>query len=39
VKQVSNGGLHQDGGHTVYYIPTYDGVSNVTAFAPVCIIS
>ncbi|KAF2677658.1 hypothetical protein K458DRAFT_319187 [Lentithecium fluviatile CBS 122367] len=34
VPQVSNGGLHQDGGMTVYYIPPYDGVSNVTAFTP-----
>jgi hypothetical protein len=34
VRQVENGGLHQNGGMTVYYIPTYDGVSNVTAFTP-----
>ncbi|KAF2641771.1 hypothetical protein P280DRAFT_489190 [Massarina eburnea CBS 473.64] len=34
IKQVENGGLHQDGGMTVYYIPPYDGVSNVTAFSP-----
>lgn len=35
VKQFANAGLHQRGGMTVYYIPPYDGVSNVTAFTPV----
>jgi hypothetical protein len=35
VQQFENGGLHQRGGMTVYYIPPYDGVSNVTAFKPV----
>lgn len=35
VEQFPNGGLTQNGGITVYYIPPYDGVSNVTAFKPV----
>lgn len=35
VSQFENGGLKQNGGITVYYIPPYDGVSNVTAFKPV----
>lgn len=35
VSQFPNGGLVQNGGFTVYYIPPYDGVSNVTAFSPV----
>jgi hypothetical protein len=35
VQQFPNGGLNQRGGMTVYYIPPYDGVSNVTAFKPV----
>ncbi len=35
VAQFENGGLKQNGGITVYYIPPYDGVSNVTAFTPV----
>lgn len=35
VAQFENGGLKQDGGITVYCIPPYDGVSNVTAFTPV----
>ena len=35
VEQFPNGGLTQNGGITVYYIPPYDGVSNVTAFTPV----
>lgn len=35
VAQFENGGLKQNGGITVYYIPPYDGVSNVTAFQPV----
>ncbi|KAE9379774.1 hypothetical protein N431DRAFT_326643 [Stipitochalara longipes BDJ] len=34
VEQFPNGGLTQNGGITVYYIPPYDGVSNVTAFTP-----
>ncbi|RYN32842.1 hypothetical protein AA0113_g2373 [Alternaria arborescens] len=34
VQQFPNGGLNQRGGMTVYYIPPYDGVSNVTAFKP-----
>ncbi|PSN74520.1 hypothetical protein BS50DRAFT_605984 [Corynespora cassiicola Philippines] len=34
VNQFPNGGLVQNGGITVYYIPPYDGVSNVTAFKP-----
>ncbi|KAH7409705.1 hypothetical protein BKA64DRAFT_693482 [Cadophora sp. MPI-SDFR-AT-0126] len=34
VAQLENGGLKQNGGITVYYIPPYDGVSNVTAFTP-----
>ncbi|KAK0110197.1 hypothetical protein ONS96_001820 [Cadophora gregata f. sp. sojae] len=34
VAQFENGGLKQNGGITVYYIPPYDGVSNVTAFTP-----
>ncbi|ORY09841.1 hypothetical protein BCR34DRAFT_625552 [Clohesyomyces aquaticus] len=34
VQQFENGGLRQNGGITVYYIPPYDGVSNVTAFKP-----
>ena len=35
VGQFANGGLVQNGGVTVYYIPPYDGISNVTAFKPV----
>lgn len=35
VPQLVNMGLKADGGLTVYYIPPYDGKSNVTAFAPV----
>jgi hypothetical protein len=35
VGQFANGGLVQNGGVTVYYIPPYDGVTNVTAFKPV----
>lgn len=35
VEQFPNGGLTQNGGITVYYIPPYDGVSNVTAFKAV----
>jgi hypothetical protein len=35
VSQFPNGGLTQNGGITVYYIPPYDGVSNTTAFKPV----
>jgi hypothetical protein len=38
VQQFENGGLRQRGGMTVYYIPPYDGVSNVTAFKPVSIV-
>ncbi|KAF2729550.1 hypothetical protein EJ04DRAFT_515858 [Polyplosphaeria fusca] len=34
VEQFANGGLVQRGGITVYYIPPYDKVSNVTAFKP-----
>ncbi|KAF2199514.1 hypothetical protein GQ43DRAFT_450205 [Delitschia confertaspora ATCC 74209] len=34
VQQFPNGGLVQNGGITVYYIPPYDGVSNVTSFKP-----
>ncbi|KAF2274689.1 uncharacterized protein EI97DRAFT_96981 [Westerdykella ornata] len=34
VQQFENEGLRQRGGMTVYYIPPYDGVSNVTAFKP-----
>ncbi|KAF2792482.1 hypothetical protein K505DRAFT_246579 [Melanomma pulvis-pyrius CBS 109.77] len=34
VQQFENGGLKQNQGMTVYYIPPYDGVSNVTAFKP-----
>jgi hypothetical protein len=34
VAQFPNEGLTQNGGITVYYIPPYDGVSNVTAFKP-----
>ncbi|KAF2260680.1 hypothetical protein CC78DRAFT_555473 [Lojkania enalia] len=34
VPQFANGGLVQRGGITVYYIPPYDGVSNVTSFQP-----
>ncbi|KAF2193918.1 hypothetical protein K469DRAFT_617659 [Zopfia rhizophila CBS 207.26] len=34
VQQFPNGGLKQNGGITVYYIPPYDGVSKVTAFKP-----
>ncbi|KAH8662806.1 hypothetical protein BGZ60DRAFT_454444 [Tricladium varicosporioides] len=34
VSQFPNEGLKQNGGITVYYIPPYDGVSNVTAFKP-----
>lgn len=37
VAQFPNGGLKQNGGITVYYIPPYDGVSNVTAFKPVSV--
>jgi hypothetical protein len=35
VEQFPNGGLKQNGGLTVYYIPPYDGVSKVTAFKQV----
>jgi len=35
VSQNANGGLVQNGGITVYYIPPYDGVTNVTVFKPV----
>jgi hypothetical protein len=35
VQQYPNLGLNQRGGMTVYYIPPYDGYSNVTAFKPV----
>ncbi len=35
VSQFPNEGLTQNGGITVYYIPPYDGVSNVTAFKQV----
>jgi hypothetical protein len=35
VQQFENGGLKQNQGMTVYYIPPYDGVSNVTAFKTV----
>lgn len=38
VAQFPNGGLKQNGGITVYYIPPYDGVTNVTAFKPVSIV-
>ncbi|KAI1215041.1 uncharacterized protein F4807DRAFT_18544 [Annulohypoxylon truncatum] len=34
VPQLVNMGLKADGGLTVYYIPPYDGKSNVTAFKP-----
>ncbi|PMD38709.1 hypothetical protein L207DRAFT_597311 [Hyaloscypha variabilis F] len=34
VAQFPNGGLKQNGGITVYYIPPYDGVTNVTTFKP-----
>ncbi len=34
VAQFPNGGLQEIGGITVYYIPPYDGVTNVTAFTP-----
>ncbi|KAI0977430.1 hypothetical protein F4678DRAFT_468602 [Xylaria arbuscula] len=34
VPQMVNMGLKADGGITVYYIPPYDGKSNVTAFKP-----
>ncbi|KAI0122981.1 hypothetical protein BJ170DRAFT_704194 [Xylariales sp. AK1849] len=34
VPQMANLGLKADGGLTVYYIPPYDGISNVTAFKP-----
>ncbi|ORY71702.1 uncharacterized protein BCR38DRAFT_480191 [Pseudomassariella vexata] len=34
VPQLANQGLKADGGLTVYYIPPYDGKSNVTAFKP-----
>ena len=35
VEQFPNGGLALSGGITVYDIPPYDGVSNVTALKPV----
>lgn len=35
VPQQANGGLVQNGGLTAYYIPPYDGVTNVTTFKPV----
>jgi hypothetical protein len=35
VAQFPNGGLKQNRGITVYYIPPYDGVTNMTAFKPV----
>lgn len=35
VPQLVNMGLKADGGLTVYYIPPYDGKTNVTAFKPV----
>jgi Domain of unknown function (DUF1996) len=36
VPQLTNLGLRgKNGGLTVYYIPPYDGVTNVTAFKPV----
>ena len=35
VAQFPNAGLNQNGGITVYYIPPYDRVTNVTAFKPV----
>jgi hypothetical protein len=35
VPQLANQGLKADGGITVYYIPPYDGKTNVTAFKPV----
>jgi len=38
IEQFPNGGLTQNGGITVYYIPPYDQVSNVTAFTPVGIL-
>ncbi|KJR83687.1 uncharacterized protein SPSK_00155 [Sporothrix schenckii 1099-18] len=34
VPQMANQGLRADGGLTVYYIPPYDGHTNVTAFKP-----
>ncbi|CAK7231396.1 hypothetical protein SCUCBS95973_007898 [Sporothrix curviconia] len=34
VPQMANQGLRADGGITVYYIPPYDGQTNVTAFKP-----
>ncbi|KAI1651705.1 uncharacterized protein F4817DRAFT_355745 [Daldinia loculata] len=34
VPQLVNMGLKADGGLTVYYIPPYDGKTNVTAFKP-----
>ncbi|KAI0169631.1 hypothetical protein GGR52DRAFT_592188 [Hypoxylon sp. FL1284] len=34
VPQFPNVGLRTDGGVTVYYIPSYDGRTNVTAFQP-----
>jgi hypothetical protein len=39
VKQVANGGLVQNGGITIYYIPPYDGRTKVTAFKPVSLSS
>lgn len=37
--QLTNLGLKgKNGGLTVYYIPPYDGVTNVTAPPPVCIL-
>ena len=40
VPQHSNQGFEgaAGGGMTVYYIPPYDGVSNVTAFTPVSLL-
>jgi hypothetical protein len=35
VAQFPNDGLKQNGGINVYYIPPYDGVTNVTALKPV----
>jgi len=35
VPQYANLGLTQNGGLTVYYIPSYSGTSKVTAFKPV----
>lgn len=34
VPQMANQGLTQNGGMTIYYIPSYDGKSKVTAFRP-----